>query len=70
MNLHNLHRSICVSVVAVAVVAHRLLDVGSAQNWILLTVLSLALPLIVLRFWNQEPAQSVAELLHVTELRR
>jgi hypothetical protein len=45
-------------------------EIASLQTWILPFVVSLVAPLIVLRFWTQEPTQSIAELLHVTESER
>lgn len=70
MTTFTVNRSMYALVVAVMPATLLMMDIVSIQNWIMLTTLSLTLPLIALRFWNEEPTQSVAELLHATESER
>lgn len=70
MTNFTVNRSMYAIVVAVVPASLLMVDMVSVQSWIMLTTLSLTLPLIVLRFWNEEPTQSVAELLHATESER
>ena len=46
------------------------IDVSSIRNWALVTTLGIVPVFFLLKLWPDGPPQTVAELLHATEVRR
>jgi len=45
-------------------------DASSVRSWMLMTTIAVVPAVVLLRLWNDGPPETVAEVLHATDVRR